>query len=100
MREELARTLGEVFWSDLRAHAGRDAVIVVAEGLDLLDAGEALANNDAGRVEAWIQAGALRKPSAEELRLWAADPAARFESLIVAPFVLVRPLQRVRSPSN
>ncbi len=100
MREELARTLGEVFWSDLRAHAGRDALIVVAAGLDLLEVGEALAKNEAARVEAWIRAGQLGKPSAEELRLWPADPAARFESLIVSPFVLIRPLQRHLAPSN
>ncbi|MEO7331933.1 MAG: DUF2288 domain-containing protein, partial [Minicystis sp.] len=90
----------EVFWTDLQAHAGRDALIVVAPDLDLLEAGEALASNETSRVEAWIHTGQLAKPTAEELRAWPNDPAARFESLIVAPFVLIRPLTRVRSPSN
>jgi hypothetical protein len=91
MRERLAATLGEVFWSDLRAHAARDAVIVVAPELDLLDAGEAVATDDAARVGAWIEAEKLRKPSPEELARWPSEPLAVFESLVVQPFVLVRP---------
>lgn len=93
-------TMGEVLWSDLQAHATRDAVIVVAAGLDLLDVGEALANNEAARVEAWIREGRLSKPTADDLRLWPAERAARFESLIVAPFVLIRKVQPPASASN
>jgi hypothetical protein len=100
MREQLSATLGEVFWSDLRAHAGRDAIIVVGDGLDLVEVGVAIAENDARRVQGWIESGQISKPTAEELSLWPADPAARFESLIVAPFVLIRPKKRVRSLSN
>ena len=40
----------------------------------------------------------VTKPSAADLARWSADPAALFESLIVQPFVLVRP--RRRGPWN
>lgn len=89
-REKLSTQVGDVFWSDLRAHAARDAIIVVGEGLDLTAVGEALAHDDAARVTAWIEAGRVRKPSAEELSLWPLETGAVFESLVIAPFVLVR----------
>jgi hypothetical protein len=91
MRDQLAALVGDVFWSDLRAHAARDALIVVAEDLDLADAGAAVAADEAARVQGWIQGRLLRKPTAEELARWPADPATVFESLVVAPYVLIRP---------
>ena len=89
MRKQLAETLGEVLWSDLRAHAARDSVIIVAAELDLLDVGEALAANDVPTVNAWIDAGMLTKPSTADLARWPLDPHIRFLSVIVAPFVLI-----------
>lgn len=99
MRERLAAFLGDVFWSDLSAHAARDALIVVADGLDLLDVGVALANDDKDRVARWIEERALTKPSTADLARFRADPAAVFESLIVQPFVLVRPRRRGPQPA-
>ncbi|WP_437870386.1 DUF2288 domain-containing protein [Sorangium sp. So ce363] len=90
MREQLAKTLGEVFWTDLRTHTVRDAVIVVAADLDLLDVGEAMAANDTAAVEAWIAAGKLTKPTAADLARWPQQLDLRFLSLVVAPFVLIR----------
>ena len=99
-RDGLLATLGVVFWSDLQAHAKRDALIVVGAGLDLVDAGMALAENDTGRVQRWIEAGLLSKPTAVDLERWAKGGAARFESLIVAPFVLMRERARPASETN
>lgn len=99
MRERLAAFLGEVFWSDLSAHAARDALIVVADDLDLLDVGVALANDDKARVALWIEERRLTKPSPADLSRWSAEPAATFESLIVQPFVLVRPRRRGPQPA-
>jgi len=98
MRERLAAFLGDVYWSDLQAHAARDALIVVAEGLDLLEVGAAIASDDAPRVDAWIGSRALSKPTAADLARWPAETLAVFESLVVAPFVLIRP-RRPRPPA-
>ncbi len=90
MRERLAESLGEVFWSDLRAHAARDALIVVASDLDLLDVGVALGSNDVAAVEGWIRAGKLTKPTTEDLARWPLEVGLRFLSVVVQPYVLVR----------
>ena len=100
MRDELRATVGVVLWSDLQAHAKRDAIIVVSAGLDVVEAGAALAENDAARVEQWIREGLLGKPTAADLERWPIDRTARFDSLIVAPFVLIRPRERPASESN
>ncbi len=89
MRASIAATLGEVFWNDLSAHAARDAVIIVANDLDLIDVGMALGTNDAKAVERWIQAGQLEKPSAEDLSRWSLAMSLRFRSVVVQPFVLI-----------
>ncbi len=90
MRETLAASLGNVFFSDIRAHLARDAVVVVAAELDILDVGEAIAKDDKTSVAAWIESGRLRKPTLEELGAWASIKDDRWESLVVAPYVLVR----------
>jgi hypothetical protein len=98
MRERLRAYLGDVFWTDLRAHAARDALIVVADELDLLDAGEAIAADDAAKVNAWIEGRKLTKPTVDDLARWPSEPLAVFESLVVAPFVLIRPRRRHAAP--
>lgn len=101
MRERLAAILGDVSFRDLRAHAARDALIVVADELDLLDVGVALATDDAPRVERWIQGKQLTKPTAADLARWPAEPLATFESLVVPPYVLIRPRRRgPAAPAN
>jgi hypothetical protein len=89
MREGIAQTLGDVFWSDLAAHVGRDAVIIAAPELDLVEVGMALAMNDTSSVDAWIKAGKLQKPSTEDLSRWSVSTNLRFTSVIVQPFVLI-----------
>lgn len=91
LREKLELSVGEVLYSDLAAHAARDAIVVVADALDLVDVGFAVASDDVDRVGAWIGDGSMRKPRRAELERWQKDADVRFLSLIVAPFVLVRP---------
>ncbi|HSO00114.1 MAG TPA: DUF2288 domain-containing protein [Candidatus Nanopelagicales bacterium] len=90
MQDQLTETMGEVLWSDLSAHAARDAIILVADDLDLLEVGVAFAENDVQAVDAWIGEGKIAKPTAEDLVRWPLQEGMRFISLIVSPFVLVR----------
>jgi len=89
MRERIAETKGEVFWTDLQAHVARDAVIIADAQLDLVDVGMALATNDTKTVEAWIQAGKLQKPSTEDLSRWSLGTNLTFTMVIVQPFVVI-----------
>lgn len=92
LRAELAESLDEAEWAWLEPHAKRDSIIVVSQALNLLDVGEALANNNVAAVQSWIQATLLEKPSPDQLSSWNQNRQKRFHALIVQPYVLVQEL--------
>ncbi len=82
------RDLAEVSWRELRIHLQRDAVIVVSPELDLIEAAEAVADDDKDRVESWITSGLLAKPAKQQLESWEVDLDRSFSVLIIQPFLL------------
>lgn len=84
------RDLAEVPWKDLRIHLQRDAIIIVADELELVSVAVAVAEDDQTQVEGWIAAGQLVKPSAEQVAAWEAELEKPFRMLIVQPFILVQ----------
>jgi hypothetical protein len=90
LRIKLGDRMGPVFFSDLKAHLERDAVIIVAQELELLDVAVAVANDDADKVKDWIESGKMRKPSLLERDEWPAHEGRTWEAVIVKPFVLVQ----------
>ncbi len=92
LRAELAENLDEAEWEWLIPHVQRDAVVVVANELDLLDVGVAIALNNVSTVQHWISEQLLAKPSTIQLSNWNGDRTKRFNSLIVQPYVLVQEL--------
>jgi hypothetical protein len=90
LRAQLQENLDEAEWDWLIPHAKRDAIIVVAVGLDLLEVGEAIASDDTAKVEVWIGEALIAKPSPEQMGEWNSDRTKRFDTLIVQPYVLVQ----------
>lgn len=79
-----------VEWHWLRPHHQRDALWLVAAGLELEAVGAALARDDAEAVRAWLADGSLCKPDKDQLDQWESDPTQTLSMLIVQPFVLVQ----------
>ena len=52
--------------------------------------GEALASDNTAVVQRWIDEQAIAKPTQAELADWDRSGNARFQAMIVAPFVLVK----------
>ncbi len=92
LRAQLQSELGICHRSDLEAHINRDAVVIVADEIKLLEAGLAVAEDDAESVGYWISQGKFAKPSANQLEGWKTKPLAQFRSLIVRPYVLIQAL--------
>ena len=90
LRADLTENLDESEWEWLIPHVKRDAVIVVALGLDLLDVGVAIASDNIPQVQLWIDEQLITKPSAEQLGEWNSNPEKRFQTLIVQPYVIVQ----------
>lgn len=79
-----------VMYSDLEAHLQRDAVFVVAPALPLIECAVAVAMDDVDVVRAWIDDGALRKPSRKERERWPSTEEQRWRAVVVQPFVLIQ----------
>jgi len=99
IKTALAESLEPASWDSLQPHAKRDALIIVATGLDIVEVGCAIAHDQTESVQKWIQQGQLQKPSANQLSLWNAQPTKAFNTLIVQPYVLVQELP-VDDPSS
>lgn len=90
IREQLAENLDVAEWNWLIPHVKRDVVVLVSPDLDLLTVGEAIASDDSGTVQHWLTQQLLAKPSIDQLSLWNGQPSKQFQSLIVAPYVLIQ----------
>lgn len=92
LRAELAEAIDEAQWDWLAPHARRDSVIVVESGLNLVEVGVAIANDNVSSVQRWIDESLIHKPSPAQLSDWNQNQAKRFNALIVQPYVLVQEL--------
>ena len=92
LKAQLAENLDEAEWEWLIPHVQRDVVVVVAQPLNLLDVGVAIASDNTAVVQNWISEELLAKPSTTQLSDWNGDRNKRFNTLIVQPFVLVQEL--------
>lgn len=90
IKNQLQQELADVEWRDLIAHAQRDVLIVVNDSLNILEVGEAIANDQVHLVQGWISQNLIHKPTSEELSDWNSTPEKEFSTLIVQPFVLVQ----------
>jgi hypothetical protein len=90
-QEQLANDLAITPWGELKPHAKRDAIIVVHEGLDLLEVAIAIAEDQVSVVNRWVEEKLIAKPTEEQLGEWNQIPSLEFKTLIVQPFVLICP---------
>ena len=77
-------------WSWLRSHLERGGLIVVASDLEIAEVGERIARDDTATVGAWIETGKLSKPSDGQISAWDTDKEARFSTLIISPYILMK----------
>ncbi|MGM3308202.1 DUF2288 domain-containing protein [Anabaena sp. WFMT] len=90
LRAELKQNLDEAEWDWLIPHVQRDAVIVVTDGLDLLDVAVAIAGDNIPSVQQWIDQQLIAKPSVDQVGEWNGNRSKRFHALIIEPYVLVQ----------
>jgi hypothetical protein len=93
-REKLNSERAVTDWRSLGPHHEREALFLVTGEVDLVDAAVAIAEDDSAAIAAWLAQGALARPTDDEIAAWSDAPDARFEFLIVQPFVVAA---RVRS---
>jgi hypothetical protein len=65
-------------------------LITVTAALDLAEAGERIAADDAQQVGEWVSSGRVGKPTTENIDAWDAEPAKKFLMLVISPYVLIQ----------
>ena len=94
VRDKLRKDIAAVAADALLPHHRRGALLILATGVDILDAAEAIATDDATTVAAMISDGTLSKPSLGQLADWCVDVEQRFQFVIVQPYVVAQLLPR------
>lgn len=89
-KEELALQVDVAEWGWLRSHLERGGLIVVDRGMDIAEVAERIARDDTETVGAWIEAGKLTKPTEGQIAAWDANSEARFSTLIISPYILMK----------
>ncbi len=90
LRTQLAESIDEAEFDWLKPHIQKDTVIVVNDGLDLVEVGVAIATDNTIAVQRWVSEQLISKPSSTDLAAWNNQPHKRFQALIVQPYVLVK----------
>lgn len=96
LRAQLTESIDEAELNWLKPHIQKDTVIVVNDGLDLVEVGVAIATDNAIAVQRWVGEQLITKPSENDLSIWNAQPHQKFQAIIVQPYVLV---QAISSPA-
>lgn len=97
LRAELSELIDEAEWDWLAPHAERESLILVDPGLNLLDVGVAIANDNTVYVQRWIDEALIYKPSPHQIADWSQNLTKRFQALIVQPFVLIQEVEAVKA---
>lgn len=89
IKTQLSEEIAQMPWCDLIPHVKRDRVIFVNPSLNLLEVGEAMANDNATLVSQWINKGLISKPTQPQLSDWNDNLQQKFNTIIVQPFILI-----------
>jgi hypothetical protein len=92
LRTQLTELLDEAELDWLKTFLQKDVVVIVNDGLDLVDVGVAIAQDDTVKVDRWIGEQLITKPTNDDLAKWNSNPAQKFRAIIVQPYVLVQDL--------
>jgi hypothetical protein len=89
IQEQLQKDRADIEWEALIPHSQRDSIIFVEDGLDLVEVGVAIAQDETAKVQVWIAEELIHKPTAQQLSLWNQSPSQLFDAVIVQPYVLI-----------
>ena len=84
--DRIRAELLDASWELLVPHQARGALFAVYDGLQVVDAALAIAENKPRLVDAWLASGHLRRVDTPQWNQWT---ERRFQAAIVQPYVVV-----------
>jgi len=91
LRGRLNHETAVIAWAELVRHFARGVVIKVERSVDLIDAAQCLAEDDADQLQAWINSTEVMRATDDDARDWTAREPD-FWCVVTAPWVLVQEL--------
>jgi hypothetical protein len=79
-------------WCDLQRNFAQGNVLLVSNGLNLVNVAKYFAQDDAQQIADLLERDMVSQPSNEQARSWH-ESKAELWAVVVAPFVLVQPPQ-------
>ncbi len=99
LTQELNNQTGKLTWPELERYFARGVVLMVKEGIDLVDVAICFVEDDAEAVERWKSEGKLSQATVEDAQRWvASDPL--FWGIVVAPWVLIQEISTTQESAK
>lgn len=96
LRDRLLKDLEDASWDMLAPHHEREALFVIGEDVELVDAGIALANDDVELVKEWQQTGRIKRPTEDDVDEYSQDKDKHvWQFLIIQPYVIVKKIPKL-----
>lgn len=88
-QQHFEEELGVIAYSELQKHFAKGIVLMAAEGLDLVQVALSIHQDDADRVQHWVDNELLVRANDDHAKAWLKSRAV-FKAVTVAPWVLVQ----------
>lgn len=93
LRRKLEDQVDIVHGAELESHFRREALLILAAHMNLVEVGVAFAEDDKDQVKAWIDSKELVRADVKSNSPEVFDPMAHYEFLILQPFVIAKRIQ-------
>ncbi|MDO4696199.1 MAG: DUF2288 domain-containing protein [Neisseria sp.] len=92
LNDKLNAETARIAWSELEVHFARGAAVYIAPSLDLIAAARLIADDDSTTVGKLMQQGLISLVSEQQATQFSRDRQEMW-ALVIAPWVLVQPVQ-------
>ena len=89
LRSKINRETSKIGWHELQKFYAKGAVIVVAEGANLIDVAVKVSEDNKAAVESWLADGTISQANDEQAQRWYEADATHW-AVVIAPWVLVQ----------
>jgi hypothetical protein len=91
IRDALKRDMDRMTWAEMRRNILHQSIILVDPLLDILEVGQAVAEDNTTQIQEWMSSELISKPQKEHLERWEKEEPD-FLGLLVTPFILLTEL--------
>lgn len=95
---KLNNETAKIPWQELLRHFASGNVIVVTDGIDLIEVAARMASDDKDIVAQWLNDGSIARATDEQAQAWLDDDVSMW-TVVVKPWVLVQQRKEINKGS-